>query len=88
MATYSVTFSITNGNVGYPPHNPFLPVNHQIEDAYADKNNGQISPGAQAQAMMLNTQVQVKRQDGSLKNYTIDSSRSDPSKNLIFLLPA
>jgi len=25
----------------------------------------------------------VKRQDGSLKNYTMDASRSDPSKNLI-----
>jgi hypothetical protein len=79
-STYSITFSITNGNVGYPPHNPFLPINHQIEDAY-------VPVGAKQNAMSDNTQVQVKRQDGSLRNYTIDSSRSDPSKNLIFLLP-
>ena len=80
-STYSITFSVTNGNVGYPAHNPMLPINHQIEDAY-------VPDGAQLFAMATNTQVQVKRQDGSLKNYTIDSSRSDPSKNLIFLLPA
>lgn len=79
-STYSITFSVTNGNVGYPPENPFLPVKDQIEDAYTQ-------PGAKAGAMASNTRVQVKRQDGSLKNYTIDSSRSDPSKNLIFLLP-
>ena len=79
-STYSITFSVANHNVGYPTHNPMLPVIHQIEDAYANVT-------AQAQAMALNTQVQAKRTDGSLKYYTIDSSRSDPSKNLIFLLP-
>ena len=80
-STYSITFSITNGNVAYGAENVFLPVRHQIEDAF-------VPDGAQLNAMANNTQVQAKRNDGSVKNYTIDSSRSDPSKNLIFLLPA
>ena len=80
-STYSITFSITNGNVGYPPTNPTLPVSHQIEDAF-------VPNGAKLGAMANNTRVQVKRNDGMLRYYTIDSSRSDPSKNLIFLLPA
>ena len=80
-STYSITFSVTNGNVAYGAENVFLPVRHQIEDAY-------VPDGAQLGAMANNTQVQVRRTDGSLKNYTIDASRSDPAKNLIFLLPA
>lgn len=79
-STYSITFSVANGNVGYPPVNQFLPIKDQIEDAF-------VPIGAKQGAMANNTQVQVKRQDGSLKNYTLDSSRSDPSKNLIVLLP-
>lgn len=86
-STYSITFSIANGNVGYGPTNPLLAVTHQLEDAYASPPNGTPDINKQSGAMMLNTQVQVKRIDGSLRNYTIDSSRSDPSKNLIFLLP-
>lgn len=86
-STYSITFTLSNGNVGYGPTNPLLPVTHQIEDAYASPPNGTPDPTSQSRAMMLNTQVQVKRTDGSLRNYTIDASRSDPSKNLIFLLP-
>jgi hypothetical protein len=78
-STYSITFSLANHNVGYTP-NPTLPINHQIEDAYA-------TPSAQQLAMSQNAQVQVKRTDGRIRNYTIDSSRSDPAKNLIFLLP-
>ncbi len=81
MATYSITATTTNGNIGYPATNQFLPTNHQIEDAFTPD-------GAQLSAMANNTRVQVKRQDGMLRYYTIDSSRSDPSKNLIFLLPA
>ena len=81
MATFSITFSVTNGNVGYPPVNQFLPVKDQIEDAY-------VPPGAKQGAMANNTRIQVQRQDGSVRSYTIDSSRSDPSKNLIFLLPS
>ncbi len=80
-ATYSITATITNGNIGYPPTNPALPLNHQIEDAF-------VPNGAKLGAMANNSRVQVKRQDGMLRYYTIDSSRSDPSKNLIFLLPA
>ncbi len=77
-STYSITLSAKN--TGYRAHNVFLPANEQIEDAYA-------SPTAQANAMIDNTQVQIKRPDGSLRYVTIDASRSDPSKNLIFLLP-
>jgi len=84
-STYSITFSVTNGNVGYAPSDSYLPVTTQIEDAYAGLGQGAI--GNQQKAMALNTQVQGKRLDGSLRYYTIDSSRSDPSKNLIFLLP-
>ena len=80
-STYSITLSVANGNVGYGPTNPFLAVTHQVEDAL-------VPDGAQQNAMANNTRVQVKRTDGSLRNFTIDSSRSDPSKNLIFLLPA
>lgn len=80
-STYSITFSVTNGNVAYGAENVFLPVRHQIEDAY-------VPDGAQLGAMANNTRVQVKRNDGTIRYYTIDSSRSDPSKNLIFLLPA
>jgi hypothetical protein len=80
-STYSITFSVTNGNLGYPPGNPQMPVNHQIEDAYAPD-------GAQLGAAANNTRIQVKRNDGRISYYTIDSSRSDPSRNLIFLLPA
>jgi hypothetical protein len=86
-STYSITFSIANGNVGYGPTNPLLPVTHQLEDAYASPPAGTTNANNQAQAMQLNTQVQAKRTDGSLRYYTLDSSRSDPSKNLIFLLP-
>ena len=81
-STYSITLSAANGNVGYISDNtPFLPANNQIEDLYA-------TDGGQLGAMSDNTRVQVKGSDGSLSYYTIDSSRSDPSKNLIFLLPA
>ena len=80
-STYSITLSATNGNVGYPARNQFLPIKDQIEDAY-------VPIGAKQGAMANNTRVQVKKLDGSLGNYTIDASRSDPSKNLIFLLPA
>jgi hypothetical protein len=79
-STYSITFSVTNGNVGYPARNQFLPIKNQIEDTY-------VANGAKLGAMANNTRVQVKRQDGSLSYFTIDASRSDPSKNLIFLLP-
>lgn len=78
-STYSVTLAVSNGNVGYPAHNGQLPTNHQIEDAYA-------APAAKQRAMSSMTQVQVKRPDGSLKFYTIDASRSDPSKGLVYLL--
>jgi hypothetical protein len=78
-STYSITLSAKN--TGYRAHNAFLPANEQIEDAF-------VPPGALTGAMSDNTQVQVKRPDGSLKYYTLDASRSDPSKNLIFLLPA
>lgn len=81
VATYSITATITNGNIGYPPSNPTLPLNHQVEDAFTPY-------GAKQGAMANNTRVQVKRQDGMIRYYTIDASRSDPSKNLIFLLPA
>ena len=77
-STYSITFSTTNGNVGYTA-NPQLPVNHQIEDAFA-------VDGAQLGATAKNTQVQMKRNDGHLRYYTIDAERSDPSRNLIFFL--
>ena len=80
-STYSITFSITNGNVGYGPTNQFLAVTHQLEDAFS-----QVP--AQQGAMANNTRVQVQRTDGTIRYFTIDSSRSDPSKNLIFLLPA
>jgi hypothetical protein len=80
-STYSITFSVTNGNVGYTPSNPTLPVTHQIEDAF-------VPNGAKQGAMANNTRVQVQRQDGTLRYFTLDASRSDPSKNLIFLLPA
>jgi len=33
-STYSITFSVANGNVGYPPVNQFLPIKDQIEDAF------------------------------------------------------
>ncbi len=79
-STYSITFSVTNGNVGYPARNAALPIKNQIEDAF-------VPSGAKSGAMANNTRVQVKRQDGQLLYYTIDSSRSDPSKNLVFLLP-
>ena len=88
-STYSITFSVTNGNVGYPPVNATLPITHQIEDAYASPPGavvGSNDSNSQCKAMSLNTQVQAKRPDGSLKYYTIDSSRSDPAKGLIFLL--
>ncbi len=78
-STYSITFSVTNGNVGYLAANPQLPVNHQIEDAF-------VPDGAQQNAMANNTQVQMKRNDGHLRYYTIDAERSDPSRNLIFFL--
>ena len=83
MATYSITpgtITAYAANTGYPPTNPQLPLNHQIEDAYA-------TPGGKQFAMSTGTQVQAKRLDGHLRYYTIDASRSDPSKNLIFLLP-
>ena len=80
-STYSITLSANNGNVGYQADNiPFLPANTQIEDLYA-------TDGGQIGAMSDNTQVQAKAPDGSVAYYTIDASRSDPSKNLIFLLP-
>ena len=53
---------------------------HQIEDAYA-------TPAAQAQAMRTHAIIQAKRLDGQVRNYRIDSYRSDPSRNLIYLLP-
>ncbi len=77
-STYSITLAVANGNVGYTDNDPFLPANRQLEDAYAQA-------GAKQNAMSDNTQVQVKGPSGSLRYYTIDSSRSDPSKNLIFL---
>ena len=80
-STYSITLSAANGNVGYQADNiPFLPANNQIEDAYA-------TDGGQQYAALTNTRVQVKGPDGSLSYAVIDASRSDPSKNLIFLLP-
>ncbi len=77
-STYSITFSVTNGNVGYTA-NPQLPVNHQIEDAF-------VPDGALQGAMSDGAQVQMKRNDGHLRYYTIDAERSDPSRNLIFFL--
>ncbi len=81
-STYSITLGATNGNVGYIADNiPFLPANNQVEDLYA-------TDGGQLGAMSDNTRVQVKGPDGSLSYYVMDASRSDPSRNLIFLLPA
>ena len=80
-STYSITLSVANSNVGYPADTvPFLPANNQIEDLYA-------TDGGQQLATSDNTRVQVKGPDGSLSYAVIDASRSDPSKNLIFLLP-
>jgi hypothetical protein len=83
VSTYSITpgtITAFGNTTGYPAHNPQLPLNHQIEDAY-------VSQGAKQDAMANNTQVQVKRLYGRISYYTLDASRSDPSKNLIFLLP-
>jgi hypothetical protein len=79
-STYSITLSSANHNVGNPSHKALLPSNYQLEDAFA-------TLAAQTRAMSTNSRVQVKRPDGQLRYYTIDSSRSDPSKNLVFLLP-
>ena len=80
VSSGSIALSLPLGNVGYGPSNPQLPVMHQIEDAF-------VPNGAKLGAAANNTRIQSKRNDGRISYFTIDAERSDPSKNLIFLLP-
>jgi hypothetical protein len=76
--TYSLTFNGTGHNAGYPAPNPQQPA-MQIDDANA-------SPNTQLRIMSENRQLNAQGPDGVQRKYTIDASRSDPSKNLIYLL--
>jgi hypothetical protein len=78
MATFSLTFNGTGNNVAYPALNAQQPA-IQIDDTNA-------TDGHQAFDMSQNRQVNALGSDGVTKKYTIDASRSDPSKNLIYLL--
>jgi len=75
----SFTKAKTASNTG-ATSNPMVAANHQIEDAYSTSH-------AQAQAMRRNDRVVAMRPDGSTRTYTIDASRSDPARNLLYLLP-
>jgi hypothetical protein len=77
MATYSLTFTGAGDNAGSPADNALMPV-FQIDDTNA-------SDGVQQKDMRSNSQVNALIGGASVK-FTIDASRSDPSRNLIYLL--
>jgi hypothetical protein len=81
MATYSLTFvaGLGSSNSGYPANDAQLPA-VQLDDTNA-------TAGIQRFRMSQNRQINFKGSDGVDRKATIDASRSDPSKNLIFLLP-
>lgn len=76
--TFSLTFTGTGHNAAYASGNELAPV-FQLDDTNS-------VPGIQALRMSQNGQVNALIGGGARK-CTIDASRSDPSKNLIFLLP-
>lgn len=80
MATFSLTFV-----AGFGSHNSAAPApNAQMPSVQIDDTNATV--GIQAQRMALNGQVNALIA-GVTTKCTIDSSRSDPSRGLIFLLP-
>lgn len=78
MATFSLTFNGTGNNAGYTAGNPQQPV-FQIDDTNA-------TDGIQSFRMSQNGQINAMI-NGVTTKCTIDASRSDPSRNLIYLLP-
>lgn len=76
--TYSLTFNGIGYNAGYPAPNPQQPA-MQIDDSNA-------LPNGQQRVMSQNRQVNAVGPDGVQRKYMIDASRSDPSRNLIYLL--
>ncbi|MFZ1009362.1 MAG: hypothetical protein WAN65_21145 [Candidatus Sulfotelmatobacter sp.] len=78
MATFSITFvaGLGSSNSAYPSMNSQQPA-VQIDDTNATR-------GAQQLDMARNRQLNVLGSDGVIRKCTIDASRSDPSRNLIY----
>lgn len=73
MATYSLSITAAGAR------NIWAPKLLTLDDAYA-------TPGGEAGAMSDGTVITCKKPDGSTGNYKIDAERSDPARNLIYLL--
>jgi hypothetical protein len=80
VATFSITFASGFGssNSGIPAGNAQMPT-AQIDD-------GNATPGFQRSVMAKNGTMNYKGSDGVTRQAKIDSSRSDPSKGLIYMV--
>jgi hypothetical protein len=78
VATFSITFvsGFGSSNSGIPAGNAQMPT-AQIDDTNA-------TDGAQQKDMAFNRQINILGSDGVIRKCTIDASRSDPSRNLIY----